>query len=95
MFGREGKPPQARERASLMNDWTRPPQSPDIKPIPRVAVRVWLADGTRMLGIWTGTRWWSAKGEIHPVTWELEVRERKTEKLLKKLPKSERPGTDA
>ena len=72
-----------------------PPQSPDIKPIPRVAVRVWLADGTRMLGMWTGTRWWSTRGEIHPVTWELEVRERKTEKLLKKLPKSERPGTDA
>jgi hypothetical protein len=53
-----------------MKDWTRPPQSPDIKPIPRVAVRVWLADGTRMLGMWTGTRWWSTKGEIHPVTWE-------------------------
>jgi hypothetical protein len=73
-----------------MKDWTRPPQSPDIKPIPLVAVRVWLADGTRMLGMWTGTRWWSTKGEIQPVTWELEVREKKTKKLLKKLPKADR-----
>ena len=45
----------------------RAPQYHDIKPIPRVAVRVWLADGIRMLGMWTGTRWWSTKGEIHPV----------------------------
>jgi hypothetical protein len=44
-----------------------------------------LADGTRTLGIWTGARWWSTKGEIHPVRWELEVREKKTKKLLKSL----------
>jgi hypothetical protein len=57
-------------------------------------LRMWpsvLADGTRILGMWTGARWWSTKGEIHPVKWELEVREKKTEKLLKKLPKNERP----
>ena len=72
-----------------MRDKIRTPQFDDVKPIPRVAVRVWLADGTRILGMWTGARWWSTKGEIHPVKWELEVREKKTEKLLKKLPKAE------
>ena len=54
------------------------------------AVRVWLEDGTQTLGMWTGTRWWSTKGGIQPVTWELEVREKKTKKLLKKLPKTDR-----
>jgi hypothetical protein len=60
-------------------------QFDDIKPIALKAVRVWLADGTRILGMWTGEKWWSAKGEITPVKWELEVREKKTKKLLKKL----------
>ncbi len=41
--------------------------------------------GTRTLGMWTGEKWWSAKGEITPARWELEVREKKTKKLLKKL----------
>jgi hypothetical protein len=49
-----------------------------------------LADGTRTIGMWTGSRWWSSKGEIHPVRWELEVREKKTKKLRKKLRESER-----
>jgi hypothetical protein len=26
----------------------------DLKPVPYKAVRVWLADGTRLLGMWTG-----------------------------------------
>jgi hypothetical protein len=34
----------------------------DPKPIAYKAVRVWLCDGSRMLGIWTGTKWWSTKG---------------------------------
>jgi hypothetical protein len=25
-----------------------------------------------MLGMWTGVKWWSTKGEIKPVKWELE-----------------------
>jgi hypothetical protein len=66
-------------------------QSDDERPAPYKAVRVWLANGTRALGMWTGSRWWSTKGEIDPVRWELEVRKKKTQKLLKKLPKSERP----
>jgi hypothetical protein len=79
-----------------MKDRVRAAQSrDDVEPIPRVAVRVWLADGTRMPGTWTWTRWWSTKGEIDPVDWELEVRKKKTEKLLKKLPESERPRTNA
>jgi hypothetical protein len=65
-------------------------QSDDERPAPYKAVRVWLANGTRTLGMWTGSRWWSTKGEIDPVRWELEVRKKKTQKLLKKLPKSER-----
>jgi hypothetical protein len=52
-------------------------QFDDVCPIPRVAVRVWLADGTRTIGMWTRSRWWSSKGEIHPVRWELEVREKR------------------
>ena len=69
-------------------------QSDDVRPTPYQAVRVWLADGTRMLGMWTGHRWWSTRGEIVPVKWELEVRKKKkTNKLLKKLPESERPST--
>jgi hypothetical protein len=63
-------------------------QFDDVKPVPYKAVRVWLSDGTRVLGIWTGIRWWSVKGEVKPVKWELEVRRKKTEKLLKKLPES-------
>jgi hypothetical protein len=55
----------------------------DVKPVPHRAVRVWLADGTRMLGMWTGERWWSVKGEINPVKWELEERAKKTKKLEK------------
>jgi hypothetical protein len=64
-------------------------QFDDVNPIPRVAVRVWLADGTRLLGMWTGSRWWSTKGEIAPVKWELEERRKKTKKLRKSLPESE------
>jgi hypothetical protein len=59
-------------------------------PKPRVykAVRVWLPDGSRILGMWTGTKWWSLKGEINPVRWELEERKKKkTKKLKKTLPK--------
>ena len=56
------------------------------------AVRVWLSDGSKMLGMWTGTKWWSKKGQINPVKWELEARKKKkTEKLLEALPESERP----
>ena len=56
------------------------------------AVRVWLSDGSKMLGMWTGTKWWSTKGQINPVKWELEARKKKkTEKLLEALPESERP----
>jgi hypothetical protein len=62
------------------------------KPLPYKAVRVWVADGTRMLGMWTGQRWWSTRGEIAPVKCELDVRKKKkTKKLLETLPKSERP----
>jgi hypothetical protein len=68
------------------------PQFHDVRPIPYQAVRVWLSDGTRVLGMWTGERWWSAKGEIHPVNWELEVREKKTKKLRESLPESEGKG---
>ena len=71
-------------------------QSDDEKPVPYKAVRVWLPNRTRTLGMWTGSRWWSTKGEIDPVKWELEVRKKKkTRKILKKLPKSERPTTEA
>jgi hypothetical protein len=68
----------------------RDTQFSDIKPVAYKAVRVWVADGSRMLGMWTGDRWWSARGEISPVKWELDVRKKKTKKLLKSLP--EVPG---
>ena len=42
------------------------------KPPAYKAVRVWLSDGSRMLGMWTGVKWWSTQGEIKPVKWELE-----------------------
>jgi hypothetical protein len=61
-------------------------QYDDVRPVPYRAVRVWLADGTRVLGMWTGEKWWSTKGEIIPAKWELETRkEKKTKKLLKAL----------
>jgi hypothetical protein len=61
----------------------------DPKPPAYKAVRVWLSDGSRMLGIWTGTKWWSTKGEIRPTKWELEERKkRKTDKLLKFIKKN-------
>jgi hypothetical protein len=64
-------------------------QYDDVKPVPYRAVRIWLPDGTRMLGMWTGTKWWSTKGEIAPVKWELEERRKKTDKLRKALRRSE------
>jgi hypothetical protein len=60
----------------------------DPKPMAYKAVRVWLSDGSRMLGMWTGTKWWSLRGEISPVRWELEERKKKkTDKLRKTIPK--------
>ncbi|MBN8710191.1 MAG: hypothetical protein BGO12_20035 [Verrucomicrobia bacterium 61-8] len=56
------------------------------KPELRKAVRVWLEDGTRIHGMWTGTNWWSVKGEIFPVKWELEERPKRTKKISKVLP---------
>jgi hypothetical protein len=39
-----------------------------------------------MLGIWTGIKWWSTKGEIRPLKWELEKRrKKKTDKLRKAI----------
>jgi hypothetical protein len=49
------------------------------------AVRIWLQDGSRTLGMWTGARWWSLKGEIHPARWELEERKKRGRKLLKRI----------
>jgi hypothetical protein len=37
-------------------------------------------------------KWWSAKGEINPVRWELEERVRKTKKLEKALRHAEEEG---
>jgi hypothetical protein len=63
----------------------------DPKPIAYKAVRVWLSDGCRMLGMWTGVKWWSTKGEIKPVKWELEERKKKkTEKFRKAIARAER-----
>jgi hypothetical protein len=60
----------------------------DPKPMAYKAVRVWLSDGSRILGMWTGTKWWSLQGEIKPVRWELEERKKKkTDKLRKVIPK--------
>jgi hypothetical protein len=59
----------------------------DPKPVAYKAVRVWLTDGSRMWGMWTGTKWWSTKGEIEPVKWELEERKKKTHKLRKAIPR--------
>jgi hypothetical protein len=60
----------------------------DPKPIAYKAVRVWLSDGSRTLGMWTGTKWWSLQGEIKPVRWELEERKKKkTDKLRKTIAK--------
>jgi hypothetical protein len=71
-----------KKRASMKEAVTDP------KPKPYKAVRVWLPDGTRMLGIWTGTKWWSVNGEIKPIKWELEERKKKkTKELMRALPK--------
>jgi hypothetical protein len=65
----------------------------DPKPIAYKAVRVWLSDGSRMLGMWTGVKWWSTKGEIKPVKWELEERKKKkTEKFRKAIARAEKSG---
>ena len=58
-------------------------QDDGIKPEQYKAVRVWLADGTRVLGVWTGQAWLSAQGEIKPARWELKERKKKTKKLKK------------
>jgi len=56
-----------------------------VKPDLHKAVRVWLVDGTRMHGMWTGSNWWSTKGEISPVKWELEERPKRTKKIARVL----------
>jgi hypothetical protein len=61
----------------------------DVRPVPYRAVRVWLSDGSRVLGMWTGEKWWSINGEISPVSWELQERVKKTKKLEKALRESE------
>ena len=46
-----------------------------------------------MLGMWTGERYWSVKGEITPARRELEERKKKkTKKLQKALRKTEKSG---
>ena len=55
----------------------------DPKPRAYKAVRVWLSNGRRMLGIWTGTKWWSVEGEIEPVKWELEERRKRPTNFAK------------
>lgn len=67
------------------NMTSKPHRVYDPKPVAYKAVRVWLPDGSRTLGIWTGVKWWSTKGEIQPVKWELEERKKKTEKLRKAI----------
>jgi hypothetical protein len=63
----------------------------DPKPVAYKAVHVWLSDGSRTLAIWTGVKWWSTKGEIQPVKWELEERKRKkTDKLRKSIARDEK-----
>jgi hypothetical protein len=63
----------------------------DPKPMAYKAVRVWLSDGSRMLGKWTGVKWWSTKGEIKPVRWELEERKKKkTDRLRKAIVRDEK-----
>ena len=57
----------------------------DPKPMAYKAVRVWLSDGSRILGMWTGTKWWSLQGEIKPVRWELEERNKKKTDSFAKL----------
>jgi len=57
-----------------------------MKPEPYKAVRVWLEDGSRIHGMWMETTWWSTKGEISPVKWELEERPKKTRKIAETLP---------
>ena len=59
-----------------------------VKPEPYKAVRIWLEDGSRTHGMWTGERWWSAKGEVSPRKWELEERPKKTKKISETLPET-------
>jgi hypothetical protein len=61
------------------------------KPPAYKAVRVFLSDGSRILGMWTGVKWWSTKGEIKPVRWELEERRKKTERRCKATTRREDP----
>ena len=57
-----------------------------VKPPIFKAVRVWLDNGERVHGMWTGAKWWSTQGEIVPAKWELEERPKKTKKISAVLP---------
>ena len=47
-----------------------------------------------MMGMWTGERWWSVKGEITSARRELEERKKKrTKKLQKALRKIDESGS--
>ena len=42
--------------------------------------------------MWSIVKWWTTKGEITPVKWELEVKDEKTDELLKSLQNSGEGG---
>ena len=70
--------------APSMKESAIPPHAvDDPKPKPGKAVRVWLSDGSRFLAMWTGTKWWSSKGELAPVKWELKNGKRKRKSFAK------------
>ena len=65
------------------------------KPERYKAVRVWLADGTRVVGMWTGERWWSTKGQVTPARWELEpLKKKKKPKVTSSARKAMRNDWD-
>jgi hypothetical protein len=72
----------------------------DPRPKLRKTVRGWLSDGGRFLAMWTSTKWWSSKGELAPVKWELEERKKENDRFsarrfAKKLRKKFQDSEDA
>ena len=74
--GRHGGTVNSNEKAEMNSKMRKNQQTDDPKPRAYKAVRVWLSDGTRILGMWTGTNGRGTKGEIQPVKWEREEEEK-------------------
>lgn len=60
-------PRKSRERS---DSTSATPSSKNSFPERYARVLLHLPDGTQVLGVWTGDKWWADQREVHPARWE-------------------------